>query len=39
MTVLPGITLADLDAMTLGDIARWHARAIARHKARQRQEG
>jgi hypothetical protein len=24
---------------TLGDIARWHARAIARHKARQKQEG
>lgn len=35
LTVLPGVTLDNLDAMTLGDIARWHKRAVDRHRAKQ----
>ncbi|MES2339581.1 MAG: GpE family phage tail protein [Pseudomonadota bacterium] len=35
LTILPGVTLDNLDAMTLGDIARWHDRALRRHQAKQ----
>ncbi|MDB5725470.1 MAG: Phage GpE [Novosphingobium sp.] len=35
LAVLPGITLSDLSAMSLSELARWHEKARARSGAKE----